>query len=377
MLETARGLEALHLDDIAHLSLHPENVLLDVNLSVKLSDFGRTSEQIGALLKAEASPYLASELDSDRRAYTAPEVFKAFGLMPKKRPAGLARRRGSVEASAAAEADEPWPSDVWSLGCLIVRVASGASLFSSGSLDGTEASGRAWKELLRDILARDACLADVLHVTGHDRHCPPTVKSMVERCLDLQPAARPSIAEVISALLAPERERSTSRRGRALRTTEASQSAPDGPETSRGDSLGSAFKRASVREEFELDGPADTEASAGECVASSSRSQMPAETSRGDSLGSAFERPSVRKELELEASSDVQRSNGASNGDVEAGGARDIPDTAASSRRSHAGAAAPTRLPPMQREEPLDTAPPPAAEAEERPSHAGAAAPAR
>ena len=41
MVQIASGLDHLHKHKVAHLSLHPRNVLLDAQLTVKLSDYAR------------------------------------------------------------------------------------------------------------------------------------------------------------------------------------------------------------------------------------------------------------------------------------------------------------------------------------------------
>ena len=44
--QTSRAVQYLHLRDIMHGDIKPENILLDANLTVKLADFGSSSTKI-------------------------------------------------------------------------------------------------------------------------------------------------------------------------------------------------------------------------------------------------------------------------------------------------------------------------------------------
>ena len=81
--EIAGGLAALHAMDLAHLSLHPGNVMLDGQTRVKLADYALPTELIckrRELLAAMNEPLEA--IAEEHQLYEAPEVLRAeVGLL--------------------------------------------------------------------------------------------------------------------------------------------------------------------------------------------------------------------------------------------------------------------------------------------------------
>ena len=116
--EVAEGLQYLHQQGLAHLALHPRNVLLDDSMHVQLSDYARRPNMLSHLLLAEG----AMVADESRWLYLAPELVRVT----------LARKRGKPGKS-----EKWWTStaDMWSLGCLIVRLASLRPLYTSANID--------------------------------------------------------------------------------------------------------------------------------------------------------------------------------------------------------------------------------------------------
>ena len=111
MRDAASALAYLHSQHVTHRGLHPRNVLLDHAMNVQLADYGRSWHTVAHLLESKADDEflegIEDDIEEDGRFYMAPELlrFDAFGN----------------------------PCDVWSLGCLIIRVASLRPLYDSSA----------------------------------------------------------------------------------------------------------------------------------------------------------------------------------------------------------------------------------------------------
>ena len=111
--EVAKGLAALHDVGLVHMSLHPGNVMLDESMHVKLADYCMSTDllfQKRALLAEMNEP---SELVEEHCLYHSPEFLRAeIGM---EWPDSFA------------------PSDVWSLGCIVIRILTLEPLYSFAS----------------------------------------------------------------------------------------------------------------------------------------------------------------------------------------------------------------------------------------------------
>ena len=113
--EVTEGLQHLHEQGLAHLALHPHNVLLDDSMHVQLSDYASHPDVLNHLLLADG----AMSRDESAWLYLPPEVLRVM----------LARHPG--------KSDTLWTSsvDMWSLGCLITRLVSLRPLYAASNID--------------------------------------------------------------------------------------------------------------------------------------------------------------------------------------------------------------------------------------------------
>ena len=154
--EVAMGLAHLHAHGFAHLSLHPRNILLDDHMHVQLSDYSRTPKVLDQLLKSSAKTLVAAA--DPRWLYLPPETLRA--------------------ALQGEPSSSNWDAsiDLWSLGCIIVRLASLQPLYLGCGLEGMplyEAIAQG-KLTLTEQLASDQ----------------PTIVHLVNSCAALQGAER-------------------------------------------------------------------------------------------------------------------------------------------------------------------------------------------
>ena len=103
--ELIEGLSFLHANGIIYSDLKPSNILIDEYNILKLCDFG-LSKKISDLTLPENDP---SKPKAGTPYYMAPELFSENGT-------------------------HSFYSDFWSLGCLLVELATGKPPFSTNSL---------------------------------------------------------------------------------------------------------------------------------------------------------------------------------------------------------------------------------------------------
>ena len=72
-LKIVQTVKYLHLNNIAHCDIKPENILLDKNFIPKLNDFG-----FSQMFKGEIGDYLLHQFNGGTTIYSAPETRKAY-----------------------------------------------------------------------------------------------------------------------------------------------------------------------------------------------------------------------------------------------------------------------------------------------------------
>lgn len=180
LAETAEGVRAIHHASFIHLDIKPANIFIDWEGVLKVGDFG--------LASSLQNPH---DLDEGDRQYIAPEV--------------LVGQYGK-------------PSDIYSLGMLVLEIAANIVLPDNG---------RSWQRLraddLRDIpsltfSSTDSLPRDDLSFLGEsttptqyaskgvappnfmiDPSDPSSLDMLVQRMLSSNPAARPDIDEILSS----------------------------------------------------------------------------------------------------------------------------------------------------------------------------------
>ncbi len=154
-LEIARqlcaGLAAIHDRGVLHRDLKPANVMIDGRGRVRITDFG---------LSAAAGGVDGGEVRAGTPAYMAPEQLSGREVTAK--------------------------SDVFALGLVLYEIFTGKRAFDARSI----------AELQR--LHRDSSPASPSTVLPN---LDPVIERVIERCLDKDPARRPSSAIAIAAAL--------------------------------------------------------------------------------------------------------------------------------------------------------------------------------
>ena len=159
--QIACALAHLHQHGISHRDIKLENVLVAPCGSLKLADFDLAS------VDAACTDTVGT------RSYAAPEVLAASERAPYA----------------------PMPADVWSFGCLAFGLAT--SFFFVD-----EASERDWRFALVARCQADGRSALRVLFSAYRLPCPfsPELCSLLDQCLQVTPAARPSSASVHNAL---------------------------------------------------------------------------------------------------------------------------------------------------------------------------------
>ena len=181
--DTAAGLAYLHRKRGAP-SLHPRNVLLDSMMAVKLTDYGRSPETLVHILesKSDDDDVGASQTavqGEDSRLYMAPELLR-FDTFDKE-------------------------ADLWSFGCLVVRMATMRRLYSESATDTST----------HIVLLRVAVneLNPIDDLTEDDLSEPSPLFYLVRDCLEPNDWERPQadlVAQRLKQMTAARERRSTS-----------------------------------------------------------------------------------------------------------------------------------------------------------------------
>lgn len=175
--QIAEAVAYMHSERAMHRDLKPANIFLTLEGQVKVGDLG-----LGRFLSEET---LAAESRVGTPLYMSPEVLRGHGY--------------------------DWSSDVWSLGCLLYELAMLRNPFKEEGLN------------LYGLFAK----------ISEGQYSPPssvyseTLRSLVDACLQLEPAARPT-AEQVAAVAVDMREQLMRNR------------TPSSVSTSRGEGAGQA-----------------------------------------------------------------------------------------------------------------------------------------
>ncbi len=154
--DVAAGLSYLHAAGIVHRDIKPDNVLCTTNGSFVITDFGLSRNMRATLRRNSRS--VVSEQVSGSISYMSPELFKAS---PAYGP----------------------ESDIWALGASAIEIATGELPFIGQG--GVMQLHGAEMPVLPDNI-------------------PATVREVINRCLDADPANRPTAAEVVKMIETPD-----------------------------------------------------------------------------------------------------------------------------------------------------------------------------
>jgi Tol biopolymer transport system component len=153
-VQIAHGLAAAHDKGITHRDLKPENVFITIDSRVKILDFG-----LAKLTQAESPLAGVSDLPTTPPNTVPGVVLGTIGYMAPEQVRGQ-------------QADHR--SDIFAFGAILYEMLSGQRAFR----------GETAVDTMSAILAKDP--PDL----PADRHIPPALGRIVDRCLEKSPAAR-------------------------------------------------------------------------------------------------------------------------------------------------------------------------------------------
>ncbi|KAK5125114.1 hypothetical protein LTR85_000789 [Meristemomyces frigidus] len=172
--QTLNGLAYLHSEGILHRDLKADNILLDLDGTCKISDFG--------ISKRSANPYNNDITNSMQGSvfWMAPEVIRAQSQALSV-PAG-----DGVDASYAMSQGYSAKVDIWSLGCVVLEMFAGRRPWSK-----EEAIGAIYK--LGSLNQAPPIPDDVSSVVG------PAALSFMYDCFTIPPGERPTAETLLRA----------------------------------------------------------------------------------------------------------------------------------------------------------------------------------
>ena len=226
------GISYLHSHEIAHLSLHPGNVLLDKDMRVKLSDFGRRPEALDRVASKmiDEEPLTGGE---PRWLYLPPEVLKravgddGFASAPptkgghmiyggnyskggKKSPKG-----GDDGLPPLVDGIGPWTRhvDLWALGCMIARIASIKPLYARALNDPLTLWGK----------IQNGEFGPAHNLTLESREVlsslPDGLVECIELCASFRPALRLEARDLLTTLIGLKHQMAEARKSLPSSTT--------------------------------------------------------------------------------------------------------------------------------------------------------------
>jgi len=216
----ADGLTFLHRQGIAHAALHPGNVLLDEQMRPRLADYGPSMCRLRATYARVIASNPAVRSPERRSPERRSPVRRRASSAAASATSGVITARSNLlylspESLALVGTAQVWSagraldlgSDIWALGCLVVRLAMLKPLYYK------ECADREWCDYISwtpEAYMHPAMLAAFARVrmcisSGAWRPAaqlvgeaflPMGLLELVEQCTSLMPAERPSSAKV-------------------------------------------------------------------------------------------------------------------------------------------------------------------------------------
>ncbi|KAM0716883.1 hypothetical protein Q7P37_006735 [Cladosporium fusiforme] len=173
--QTLCGLAYLHREGILHRDLKADNILLDLDGTCKISDFG--------ISKRSADPYINDITNSMQGSvfWMAPEVIRA-----QSQALNVPSTGSNMDASQAFNQGYSAKVDIWSLGCVVLEMFAGRRPWSK-----EEAIGAIYK--LGSLNQAPPIPEDVSTVVG------PAALSFMYDCFTIDPADRPTAETLLRA----------------------------------------------------------------------------------------------------------------------------------------------------------------------------------
>lgn len=191
----ASAVHELHSAGILHRNIKPENVFVDADGVVVLSDLGH-AELAASCARDQSGSGVPGF--TGYRAYLAPEVRRALGGV-------RLAARGALASAWASDGSADlcsFASDVWSLGAVLFEIATRRQLFAvdtAGTLDSEEAGGAV--ACVQAFVQRELPVDGLSHEAADRRRF---LEFLAATCLSPVPQKRATVAAVLARLRDPD-----------------------------------------------------------------------------------------------------------------------------------------------------------------------------